>query len=210
MELRTFLLYFATWTVVAITPGPAVIYSMATATRHGLRAGLAGICGIQAGNFVLFAAVALGLGALLATSSSALTVLRMAGAAYLLWLGAGVFVRSFKTEKKLEVRHETGRDRKSAVQGLLVQVTNPKALLFVTALLPQFIDPRHSPSVQLAILVLTTVGVDAVVLSTYALLARRGAERFRRSRFKIWCERVYGAALLGFGVRLFVAKEAHR
>jgi len=210
MELRTLLFYFATWTIVAITPGPAVMYAMATAARHGWRAGWAAICGIQAGNFVLFAAVALGLGALLSTSSSALTVLRMAGVAYLLWLGAGVFVRSFKTETKLEVRHETGRDRKSAVKGLLVQVTNPKALLFVTALLPQFIEPSRSPSAQLAILVVTTVCVDAVVLSIYVLIACRGAETFRRSRFKAWCERVYGAALVGFGLRLLAARETQR
>jgi homoserine/homoserine lactone efflux protein len=210
MELRTFLLYFATWTLVAITPGPAVMYSMATSARHGFRTGLAGICGIQAGNFVLFAAVALGLGALLAASNGALAVLRIAGAAYLVWLGAGVFVRTFKPETKLELHPETSRDRKSAVQGLLVQVTNPKALLFVSALLPQFIDPRRSPAVQLTILVFTTVSVDAVVLSAYALLARQGAERIGRSRFKLWCERFYGAALVGSGLRLFVAKEAQR
>jgi homoserine/homoserine lactone efflux protein len=207
MELRTFLLYLATWTMVALTPGPAVMYSMAVATRFGLRGALAGIFGIQAGNFVLFAAVALGLGTLLATATGAFTVLRVAGAAYLFWLGGRVIVRSFQQTQKAESATGEALDSKSAVQGLLVQITNPKALLFVTALLPQFVDATGPALSQFTILVLTTVVVDAVVLSSYALIALIGAKSFRRSRFKTWCERAYGAALLFFGGKLLASRK---
>src|SRR6188508_2695467 len=131
MELRTFLLYLATWSLVALTPGPAVMYSMAAATRYGFRGALAGICGIQAGNLVLFTAVALGLGALLATANGAFTVLRVAGAVYLFWLGGRVIARSFQRHQQTEWVNQDALDSRSAVQGLLVQITNPKALLFV-------------------------------------------------------------------------------
>jgi len=207
MELRTFLLYLATWTLVALTPGPAVMYSMAAATRYGFRGAFAGICGIQAGNFVLFTAVALGLGALLRTADSAFTVLRIAGAAYLFWLGGRVIVRSFRQSNKADSGNRETLDSKSAVQGLLVQITNPKALLFVTALLPQFVDAKRPAFGQFAILVVTTVCVDAVVLSGYALIALFGARSFRRSRFRTWCERTYGAALLFFGGRLLASRK---
>ena len=202
VPLESFILYLLTWTAVAVTPGPAVVYSMSTATRHGLRASLAAIGGIQAGNCVLFAAVSLGLGAIVAASNNALVVLRLAGAAYLCWLGAGVLIRTF-TKAALAPPAKTDMDGQSAVRGLLVQVTNPKALLFVTSLLPQFIDTTRSPSLQLTILVATTVIIDALVLSGYAILALRGAQSLRGSRFKTWCERAYGAALLCFSIRLF-------
>jgi threonine/homoserine/homoserine lactone efflux protein len=208
MELRTFLLYLATWTLVALTPGPAVMYSMAAATRFGLRGALAGICGIQAGNFVLFAAVGLGLGALLATADGAFMAIRIAGAAYLIWLGGRVIVGTFKNTQAAESAKQERLDSKSAVQGLLVQITNPKALLFVTALLPQFIDATRPALSQFTILVLTTVCVDAVVLSAYVLIALFGAKSFRRSRFKTWCERAYGAALLFFGGRLLASRRS--
>jgi hypothetical protein len=83
-------------------------------------------------------------------------------------------------------------------QGVLIQITNPKALLFVSALLPQFLDPHRSVPVQLIILVLTTVAVDFVVLSSYALMADRGVQSFPTSRWSAWLERVFGASLVLF------------
>ncbi len=207
MELRILLLYLATWTVVALTPGPAVMYSMATATRSGLRGALAGICGIQAGNLVLFAAVALGLGALLSTANGLFTGLRIAGALYLFWLGGRVLARSFQQHKPADPAQQEIVDSRSALQGLLVQISNPKALLFVTALLPQFINPARPALIQFVVLVLTTVVVDALVLSSYALVAVLGARSFQRSRFRVWCERAYGSALLLFGGRLLATRK---
>jgi homoserine/homoserine lactone efflux protein len=207
MDARVFFLYVAWWTLVALTPGPAVMYSMATATRHGFRTGLAGICGIQAGNFVLFGAVAVGLGTVLTASDGLFAALRTIGAGYLFWLGGRTIVRTFRPSDESKAESAGSLDPKSAVQGLLVQVTNPKALLFVSAFLPQFIDRTRSPYLQLAILVVTTIVVDMIVLSGYALLARMGTQRLRRSRFKLWCERVYGAGLICFGGRLLAARK---
>jgi threonine/homoserine/homoserine lactone efflux protein len=175
MEPRVFLLYLLTWTLVALTPGPAVMYSMAVATRSGFRASLGAVCGIQAGNFALFLAVAVGLGTILAAASTAFDFLRVAGAVYLVWLGARVIFGSFRANAMAEEEPRANiLGKKSVITGVLVQLTNPKALLFVSALLPQFLDPQRSPSLQLTVLVLTTIAVDAVVLCAYALLACRG------------------------------------
>ena len=92
-------------------------------------------------------------------------------------------------------------------QGLLIQLTNPQALLFIPALLTQFIDPHRSVPVQLAILVFTTIAVDSIVLSSYAYLAHRGIQSFSSSRWSAWLERIFGAALVFFGVRLLFSQK---
>src|SRR5579859_6212669 len=179
--------------------------SMAQATRHGFRASLAGVAGIQLGNFLFFVCIALGLGTLLSTATTAFTILRVAGAIYLFYLGARIILSTFRPTR-LKVAQPaasvTGR-RNLFLQGLLIQLTNPKALLFVSALLPQFIDARRPVPPQLAIFVCTTIFVDFAVLSSYALLAQRGIQSFRASRVSEWLERAFGAALVFFGVRLF-------
>jgi homoserine/homoserine lactone efflux protein len=209
MSLHIFLLYFATWSLVALTPGPAVMCSVTQSTRYGFRASLAGISGIQFGNFLFFVCIALGLGALLATATVAFSVLRVFGAIYLFYLGVRIIASSF--------RHTSTRGNRSAVcvtsnhslllQGLLIQITNPKALLFVSALLPQFIEPDRSLLLQLVILLFTTVAVDTVVLSLYAFFAQRSIQAFRSSRLSAWLERVFGAVLVFFGFRLLLPRK---
>jgi homoserine/homoserine lactone efflux protein len=209
MSPKLLLLYFVTWSLVALTPGPAVICSMTQATRHGFRSSLIGISGIQFGNFLFFVCIALGIGTLLATATTAFTVLRVMGAVYLLYLGIRIMAATIwrPAGKVTPATTAPGTRHNLFLQGLLIQVTNPKALLFVSALLPQFIEPHRSVPLQLAILVVATMAVDFVVLSSYALLAQRGLNSFRASRFSRWLERVFGATLVFFGVRLLVSRE---
>lgn len=183
--------------------------SMAHSTRYGFRSSLASIAGIQVGNFLFFVCIALGLGTLLATAATAFTVLRIAGAFYLFYLGVRIVVSSFRRTASTGMRPEIGASgrRNLFLQGLLIQLTNPKALLFVSALLPQFIDPHRSIPLQLAILVFTTIAVDLAVLSSYALLAQKGLQSFRALRVSQWLERVYGAALVFFGIRALVSRK---
>lgn len=209
MSLQTFLLYLATWSLVALIPGPAVMCSMAQATQHGFRSSLAGIAGIQSGNFLFFVCIACGLGALLAAATTAFVILRVAGAIYLFYLGARIILSSFRrSASKVTVPAALPPARRSLfLQGLLVQITNPKALLFITALLPQFIEPHRSLLPQLVMLVLATIAVDLIVLSSYAFLAHRGIQSFRASRFSAWLERAFGAALVFFGFRLLLSRK---
>ena len=209
MSPQTFLLYLATWSLVALIPGPAVMCSVAQSTRYGFRSSLAGIAGIQSGNFLFFVCIAFGLGALLARAATAFTVLRIVGAIYLFYLGTRIILSTFRrgASKIAPAAGKLPAQRGLFLQGLLVQITNPKALLFVSALLPQFIDPHRPVLPQLVVLVLTTIVVDLIVLSSYAFLAQRGIQSLRSSRFLAWLERAFGAALIFFGFRLLFSRK---
>ncbi|HET7811847.1 MAG TPA: LysE family translocator [Steroidobacteraceae bacterium] len=208
MPLDAFLLFLATWTLVAISPGPAVMFVMSQTARHGMRGGVAGALGIVSGHLFTFSAVALGLAAVLARFSEAVTAIRIVGALYLMYLGAKMLFsrpRAMSTES----RHETApRARHGIVlQGLAVQLTNPKNLLFVLALLPQFIRPGYPLLLQLGIMLVVTILIDGAVLLAYANLAAHGARALKGSRVIAWLERLFGAALIFFGIKLMLSRQ---
>ncbi len=209
MSIEVFLLYLATWSLVALTPGPAVMCAMSQATRFGFRESLAGIAGTQIGNFVFFVCTALGLATLLKTATTAFTVLQVAGAVYLFYLGARIIVSTFRRSTAPEATPPSAPPARGNLflQGLAIQLTNPKALLFVSALLPQFIEPKRPLLLQLVILVAVTIAVDVVVLSTYAFFSERGVRSLRASGLSVWLERVFGAALVLFGFRLLLSRK---
>jgi len=207
MSAEIFLLYLGTWSLAALTPGPAVMCAMSHATRFGFRQAFVGILGIQLGHFVFFACVAFGLAALLAKATAAFTMLRIVGALYLVYLGLRIVVSTFRRRATVPSATSTPARTGLLLQGFVIQVTNPKALLFMSALLPQFIQPQHPLPMQLAILLATTIAVDIVVLSAYAWFALRGAQSLRASGVTKWLERAFGAALLFFGVRLLASRN---
>ena len=208
MRYEVLLLYFVTWLVVALTPGPAVMCSMSNASRFGFRMSLAGIAGIQAGNVLFFICAALGLGVILAKATALFNALRIIGAIYLFYLGARTIIATFRrTAVATPEKPATSTRGKLFVHGALIQLTNPKALLFVSALLPQFLDPTRSSFLQFTILGIVTIVVDLMVLSGYAYLAARGVQSFRNSAVCTYLERVFGAALICFGVRLGLSQK---
>jgi len=156
---------------------------MSQATRHGVRASLAGISGIQTGNVIFFTCIAMGLASVLATATPAFTALRWVGAAYLFYLGARILISTFRRPPPAvaDIRTAPSRSRSLFLQGLLIQLTNPKALLFVFALLPQFIDNSRSLGLQIMLLVVITVIADGLAMFGYALLAERGSIALRSS-----------------------------
>lgn len=209
MNTSVLLFYVGTWFLVALTPGPAVFCAMTQATRHGFRASLAGILGTQAGNLVFFICMGLGLVTLLQTATVTFEILRVLGAVYLGYLGVKVLARTFRrgAEDEPSARTEPLSRRNLFLQGLLIQLTNPKALLFVSALVPQFIDPARPLTGQLLVLLVVTVVVDLGVLSAYAVVADRGATAFRRAGVVMWMERVFGAVLVLLGIRLLLSRK---
>jgi homoserine/homoserine lactone efflux protein len=194
MSAQALLLYFSTWLLVALTPGPAVICVMSQAARYGPSAGFLSILGIQLGNLIFFLCIASGLVAALATVSTAFTILQFAGAGYLLYFGLRIIVsrvRKPPPDALYLVWAERAR-RNFVLQGLAVQLTNPKALLFVSALLPQFLDPQQHVAPQLTVFLTCTVVVDGAVLGSYALFAHpwyAGPARFptvELDRMHVW------------------------
>ncbi|MBL9132507.1 MAG: LysE family transporter, partial [Verrucomicrobiaceae bacterium] len=208
MSLVTLYLYLATWTLVALSPGPAAMCVMTQAARHGVRASVNGIAGIQAGNGVFFICIACGLASLLATATTAFLVLRVVGALYLLCLGVRVLAGTFRVKPAAEAPTASAAAARGLfMQGLLIQLTNPKALLFVSALLPQFIDAGRPLPLQITLLALITVVVDVAVMLGYALLAAKSSRKLQNSPLMTWIERAFGAAMVFFGVRLLMTEK---
>jgi homoserine/homoserine lactone efflux protein len=204
MSLDVFFVYLATWTVVALSPGPAVMFAMSQGARHGMRGAVAGTAGILLGHVVCFSAVAFGLAALLASFSGAVTAIRIVGAVYLMYLGARMILSKPRADAPVAAAAPPPHGG-LVLQGLGVQLTNPKNLLFVLALLPQFIRPDHPLLLQLSIMLAVTMLIDGAALLTYAHLAVRGARALKGSRALLWVERVFGTALVFFGIKLLAS-----
>jgi homoserine/homoserine lactone efflux protein len=207
MALNTFLLYLATWTLVALTPGPAVFFSMSQAARHGMRGAAAATAGILIGHVIVFGAVALGLAALLASYSGAVATIRIVGALYLMYLGAKMLFSKPREAQAIAAAPAPPAHGGLVLQGLVVQLTNPKLMLFVLALLPQFISPDYPLPSQLLIMLTVTVVIDGIALLAYAKLASHGARALIGSRALAWLERAFGGALIFFGLNLLVARK---
>src|SRR5678816_874243 len=144
MTIQTWALFCATEAVLSFIPGPAVLYVVSSSIAHGSRAGVVASLSILAANAFYFILSGTGLGALLLASRTVFIAIKWAGAAYLVYLGLRmVFARSPEAP-------EAGGERKHAHHagvfwnGFLTQISNPKAIIFFVALLPQFIDPDES------------------------------------------------------------------
>ena len=170
--------------VMAVTPGPANLFAIATGAQRGKGAALVGVVGMNSATLVWFAAAALGLGALVLAFPQVFHLLAFAGAAYIAWLGLKSLAGAF--QKDAEPSHGTFRMGRSAfLDGFAVQIANPKAILFFTAVLPPFLDPRRPLAAQLAMFACATILLDVLAMSAYgvggaALAAKMTEPRFRR------------------------------
>ena len=186
VDPHLYLDFLGVMAVMAVTPGPANLFSIATGMERGKRAVLIAVAGMNVATLVWFGAAALGLGALVTAFPEAFRLIAIAGALYVAWLGVSSIRNAFKpapTEVSTEGR--TQLQRPAFVDGFLVQIANPKAILFFTAVLPPFIDIDRPAAPQLALFALAVIGMDVITMSAYglagAVLARRMNEpRFRR------------------------------
>jgi threonine/homoserine/homoserine lactone efflux protein len=199
--LSTLAFFAAASLALAVVPGPAVLYIVAQSVDQGRLAGLVSALGICAGSLVHVTAATIGLSSLLASSATAFTIVKYAGAAYLILLG----IRRLMTREQLE--DEVGRPpprtrRRLFVDGVVVNVLNPKTALFFLAFLPQFVDP----SAGLATLQIVVLGLLFTVIalcsdSVWALAAGTVGAWLRRSRWYLGVKRwVTGTVLVGLGV----------
>jgi threonine/homoserine/homoserine lactone efflux protein len=183
-----------------IVPGPSVLYIVTRSADQGKAAGLVSVLGIHTGSIVHVAAAALGLSAILASSTLAFGIVKYAGAAYLIWLG----IKAIRDRGG--VRSElAGREHSLAriyAQGVVVNVLNPKTALFFLAFLPQFMDvSRGSVPLQAVILGATFIVLGFVSDGTYALVSARVSRAIRARRRAGPARRLLpGLTLIGLGV----------
>ena len=161
---------------------------------------------MQAANGVLIAIVSLGLGAVLLASETLFTVIKWIGVAYLLYLGIATWRAPVKAfERKSDDAH-TPKD--VFLKGFLVNITNPKGIIFYVAILPQFIDVQRPQPTQYAILAATTLIVDLVIMSGYTAVAARVLRVMRDPARLRWVNRTLGGAFVAAGVALATFRRA--
>ena len=191
-----------------VIPGPAVVYIVTRSIHQGRAAGLVSVLGVATGSLVHVAAAALGLSAVLMSSAVAFEVVKIGGAAYLIWLG----IRTLRDRGDDDLPEETGPARLSRayVQGVVVNVLNPKTALFFLAFLPQFVDPAAGrPAPQMLILGALFVTLGILSDGTYALVASRlGAWLRARPTFARNRRYVSGAVYITLGA--VAALTGHR
>jgi threonine/homoserine/homoserine lactone efflux protein len=198
-SVSAYLLFLLTALTLLLIPGPAVMYVVGQSIGGGRRAGVASVLGIHTGTLVHVTAAAVGISSLLVASATAFSVVKYAGAAYLIVLGVRRLLG--KEESTVDdTRGPAGLSRHYR-QGIVVNVLNPKTALFFLAFLPQFIDPHARVAPQVVVLGLTFVALGLVTDSTWALVAGATADRLRRSerfpRIERW---VSGSVFIGLGV----------
>jgi len=191
---------------LAITPGPAVLYIVARTVSQGRQAGLASVAGVALGNLGNVLGASVGLGALFAASSMAFTVVKYAGALYLIFLGVQL-LRASGPGTAVTVPEAPLSQGKVFRDGFVVALLNPKTTLFYAAFLPQFMVPSVSPMAQTALLGSVFVAIAAVTDALYAIGA--GSLRGRLSkegRFVRHSRFVGGATFVGLGVFTAVSR----
>ena len=191
--------YLAFLGVMAVTPGPANLFSVATGMEKGKRAALIGVVGMNSGTLVWFGAAALGLGALIAAYPQLFRAMAWGGGVYVVWLGLQSLRGALTAQGPAGADHVRVRPGRSAYgEGLLVQLANPKALLFFVAVLPPFIDVARPAAPQLAMFACGTIGMDVVAMTAYGLGGAALSARLSRPGFR----RAFG---LGVALMLFLA-----
>jgi len=169
--------------VMAVTPGPANLFAVATGMEKGRASALIGVVGMNAATLVWFGAAALGLGALVAAFPQVFRIIAVLGALYVAWLGIKALRGAFATAAEPD-HVEVRRGRSALIDGFAVQIANPKAILFFTAVLPPFLDVNRPVAPQLALFALATIGMDVLSMSAYGLGGAALANRMNEPRFK--------------------------
>jgi threonine/homoserine/homoserine lactone efflux protein len=190
--------------LVAI-PGPAVIYIVTRGVVHGRRGALVSVAGVEIGNYLEVIAASAGLAAVIASSATAFTAVKLVGAAYLIWLGIRTLMDGAVAADDPLARH--GSHRRLFWQGFAVGALNPKLAIFLLAFLPQFIDAYAGP-VWLQTLVLGTIfSVTAAVGDTLIALAASRAGTSLRTRLTArgGLSRAAGVVYIGLGLTAAVA-----
>jgi threonine/homoserine/homoserine lactone efflux protein len=203
MSLQVYLAFIAACVALALLPGPIVTLLIANGLRHGTRAALTNIAGVQLGLVIALTVVAIGLTSLMATMGYWFDWVRFAGAAYLVWLGIKL-IRSPVEGVSADTPPPPPRGG-FFLQGFVVALSNPKLLVFFGAFLPQFMDMSKDHISQVAVLGVTFMVIAGLTDATYALLAGRARKFFSARRTRL-LSRVSGGFMIGGGVWLALTR----
>lgn len=210
MTFTTWFTFFVAACVIAISPGSGAVLSMSHGLSYGVKKTTGTIMGLQAGLLMVLLIAGAGVGSILMASEGAFNIIKTVGALYLIYLGISQW------RAKVELVHSADTNvaktvlpswRKRFLIGFFTNATNPKGIIFMVAVLPQFISPQASLLPQLAILGVTMCIVDLVVMHSYAFAASRMQRFFRDPRLLQKQNRFFGGVLMAIGTALFFVKR---
>jgi homoserine/homoserine lactone efflux protein len=210
MSFTTWIAFVIAGSLIAISPGSGAVLSMSHGLAYGLKKASATVLGLQLGLVLVLVIAGAGVGSLLLASSVAFTVVKVVGALYLIYLG----VMQWRAPAEAAAVTTAGLAahpsfRRRVATGFLTNATNPKGIIFMVAVLPQFIS-KHAPLLpQLAILGVTMVTIDTLVMHGYAGLAASMQRFFRDARTVKMQNRFFGAVLMVIGAMLFFVKRGN-
>lgn len=198
MSAELYAAYLLACLVIVIVPGPTVTLIIANSLKHGSRAGLLNVAGTQVGLAVIIATVGAGLTSMIEAMGHWFDWLRLAGAAYLIWLGWKML-----RDRGGEATDGGAPEPRSGffIQGLVVALSNPKTLVFFGAFFPQFIDPAGDHSLQILVMGVTAMAFAAVSDGLYAIAAGRAGRLMTRRRIRLLSQ-ASGGFLIGGGLWL--------
>jgi threonine/homoserine/homoserine lactone efflux protein len=206
-DASTFLVFAAASIAFLVIPGPSVFYIVTRSLAQGRRAGVASMLGVQAGGLVHVVAAAFGVSALIASSATAFTIVKYAGAAYLIAIGLRKLLSRGEEDVEPEPSGPTPESR-LFWQGAVVNVLNPKTALFFLAFLPQFVDPSAPVAPQMLVLGTMLVGIGVVSDGTYALVAAGAGRKLRETAAaRRRLDRLSGGVFVGLGLVAALAGE---
>ncbi|MGI9382225.1 MAG: LysE family translocator [Methyloligellaceae bacterium] len=203
MSIETFLAFILASAVLVALPGPNVTLILANSMSRGTRAGMLTVAGTEAGAAVLLVAMIAGLAPVMALASAWFDWIRLAGAAYLVWMGISKLRSAAASPSDGQA---PGRQGHPFWQGFLVLLSNPKVLLFFAAFLPQFMNPAGNVAVQLVLLSVAYLIVATVIDAGYALLAGRARTWLSEQRRRL-IDGLSGVMLIGGGIWLALARR---
>ena len=202
MAFEIYIAYIVACFVIALVPGPTVTVIVANSLAHGSRAGLLNVAGTQLGLALMMAILVVGLSSVIAAMGWLFDWLRWAGAAYLVWLGWKLLRAP---EAMVDIQKSSVPKGGFLLQGFLVLMANPKALLWFGAFIPQFIDPTGNYVGQIALLGVTAMAVALVSDGAYAVVTGRASAMLSRKRVRL-VSRLSGGFLIGGGIWLALTR----
>ena len=216
MELHTWTAFVLASMLIAVSPGSGAVLSMSHGLSYGVKRSQATIVGLELGLVVILLIAGAGVGSLLLASEVAFNMVKISGAAYLIYIGWAQWTAKTQAEP-VETNIETPTPtttlasalswRRRCLTGFLTNVTNPKGIVFMVAVLPQFISPNRPLWVQLTVMAVTMITVDTVVMSGYAYAASALQHLFRDTKALKIQNRVFGGILMAVGAGLFFVKR---
>lgn len=204
MDMHVWLAYVVTAIVFSLAPGSGTVNSISNGLSYGTRKSIAAIAGLQVGLAIHIVLVGAGIGALVAQSATVFSVIKWIGVVYLIWLGIQKWRDSNGLNAATDVQELSAFTlMKKAV---FINLTNPKSIVFLVALFPQFIDPAKEQLTQLVILGTTTVFIDSLVMLGYTSLASQMGRFIRSDRMMSRINKLFGSMFVGCGALLATAK----